>query len=319
MGMLKKLGVLVATISILTPLAGCGKKPKTEKVDYASQVNVSEEPTKGYIWEASKDGKVIHLVGTKHPAPKNVNFFNETLNKIVDEADVLGVELDITDAALFTEAQTLLNDQYTSKDGTLKERLNDEEFAKLEILLKDFNMSYGHAKNFSDAGIQAIILSHIIQKTDFTGTGLDQALIEKFNTPDKKVVSLETPQIQANAVSTIQSLTPLSDTLLEYDSETYLDSQVKTIIDGFNAYVTGDKIYPEETIKEGRSEFEKKGVLAAYDELNKTRNTGMVAKINEYIEEDEKYVIAVGYMHFFGEDSILKLLETEGYTIKDIA
>ncbi|MGL4655883.1 MAG: TraB/GumN family protein [Sarcina sp.] len=318
MNILKKLTVLVTTVSIILPLAGCGNKTETPEVDYASQLNVSDEPTKGYIWEATKDEKTIHLIGTKHPAPQNVNFFNDKLNKIIANADVLGVELDITDSALLQKAQTLLNEQYISKDGSVKERLNDEEFAKFEEITKDLGINYGQIKDFSDTGITAMISSVTMQKLGYTGTSIDQQLIEKFKKDNKKVVSLETPEIQANALRTAQSINNLGEFLLEYESTTYLKNQSEIGKAGFDAYVTSDKTYPEKYINDERVKLKEKGTLEIFDEMNRNRNTGMVKKINEYIEEDEKYVVATGYMHFFGEDSILKLLEADGYIIKDL-
>lgn len=316
MSILKKLTSLIATISIILPLAGCGNK--TPEVDYASQLNVSEEPTKGYIWEATKAGKTIHLIGTKHPAPPNVNFFNDKLNEVISNADVLGVELDITDSALLKEAQTLLNEQYISKDGSAKERLSAEEFAKLEEITKDLDISYGQIKNFSDTGISAMISAITMQKLGYTGTSFDEQLIEKFKKEGKNVVSLETPKIQVDAVHTAQAIHCLDKFLLDYDSSTYLQNQSEIGKAGFDAYVNHDMVYPERYMNDERAKFKEKGTLEIFDEMNKKRNVGMVEKINEYINEDKKYVIATGYMHFFGEDSILKLLEADGYAITDL-
>lgn len=44
----------------------------------------------------------------------------------------------------------------------------------------------------------------------------------------------------------------------------------------------------------------------------------MTEKIDVMVQEDKEYMVAVGYLHYFGEDSILKLLEAKGYTIKEV-
>ena len=47
----------------------------------------------------------------------------------------------------------------------------------------------------------------------------------------------------------------------------------------------------------------------------KDRNDEMVKKIEGYFKEDETYTIAVGALHFFGDDGIVKLMENKGYTV----
>ncbi|EPZ56605.1 traB family protein [[Clostridium] sordellii ATCC 9714] len=41
----------------------------------------------------------------------------------------------------------------------------------------------------------------------------------------------------------------------------------------------------------------------------------MVEKIDNLIKENENYAVAVGTMHFFGNDSIVKLLQEKGYKV----
>ncbi|MGL5574672.1 MAG: TraB/GumN family protein [Sarcina sp.] len=318
MNMFKKLGILFIVISLTISFYGCKSRESSSETSYNSEVNTSKEATKGYIWKAQKGEKVIHLIGTKHPSPQNINFFNDKLNEIIDNADVLGVELDITDSTLLKETQTLLNDQYISKEGTVKERLSNEEFAKLEEITKDLDISYGQIKNFSNIGISAMISSATIQKTGYTGTSLDQQLITKFKKDNKDIKSLESPKIQADALRTTQSLNDLGGFLLEYDSNTYLKNQSKIAKEGFDAYIISDKDYPEKYFKDERAKLKEKGTLEIFDEMNKRRNVEIVKKINDYIEENKNYVIAIGYMHFFGEDSIIKLLEENGYEITDL-
>ena len=53
----------------------------------------------------------------------------------------------------------------------------------------------------------------------------------------------------------------------------------------------------------------------SYKPMIKDRNDEMVKKIEGYFKEDETYTIAVGALHFFGDDGIVKLMENKGYTV----
>ncbi|MGL5577317.1 MAG: TraB/GumN family protein [Sarcina sp.] len=315
MGIFKKIGVFAAIVGIMIPLIGCGGTNKNkESFDYTSKTNVTEEATKGYIWEATKNNKSIYLVGTMHPAPVNVNYLNDTLDKIINESDVLGVELDITDKSILNEVNTLLLPAYMSKDASVKKRLSSENFSKLQTILDDFDISYASIKDYSDVGINAVLSQTTFNKIGFTGLTADSFLINKFKELNKEVTSLETPQLQADILAKTQAMSSLDEILPEFDTKAYLDENSKYCNELFDAYTTGNESIPTDVVKKQASELPKD----IYDGLHKNRNIGMVEKINSYMKEDKQYVIAVGYMHFFGDDSILKLLENEEYTITNL-
>lgn len=55
-----------------------------------------------------------------------------------------------------------------------------------------------------------------------------------------------------------------------------------------------------------------------YNTMIIDRNNIMVDKIEEYINGDKKYFVTAGYLHFMGDDSIIKILKTNGYTVEKI-
>lgn len=48
------------------------------------------------------------------------------------------------------------------------------------------------------------------------------------------------------------------------------------------------------------------------------RDEQMAKKIDELAKQKQKYIVSVGALHFFGENSILKNLENMGYTVTQI-
>ena len=80
----------------------------------------------------------------------------------------------------------------------------------------------------------------------------------------------------------------------------------------FEGYKNGDFNVGEEAIKKQQEN------ASSYKKLIVDRNIKMVDKIENLSKSNKKYMVAVGYLHYFGEDSVIKLLEKKGYTVKSV-
>ncbi|MGL5635166.1 MAG: TraB/GumN family protein [Sarcina sp.] len=313
MGILKKIGVLAISVLMMLPLVGC-KETKDELQDsIISSINVSEDATKGYIWEATKDGKSINLVGTMHPSPKGINYFNETLNEVIENADILAVELDITDQQVLNDFINLQKENFFLKEGTLKGELSKEAFDNLDKLLRKVGSSYSEVKNLNKEGLRQTLSTLLVNYVGYNGESLDEAIIKKFKETSKEVISLEDINIQFEALIAADNVIDIEKSLVEFNDES-IKKQSEYCNKLLEAFTNSDLEYPEIVVKE-----QKKEAKDVYDKIHTNRNKGMVEKINEYIKDDKSYVIAVGYLHYFGEDSIIKMLEKEGYEIKKLS
>ena len=98
----------------------------------------------------------------------------------------------------------------------------------------------------------------------------------------------------------------------EYDDE-YVNEELEIATNLFNNYVNSDIESAEKIEVLAR---EKDG--EAYNIVSTERNKGMADKIDELIKDGKKRVVAVGYRHYIGEDSVLDFLEEKGYTISKL-
>lgn len=305
--MKKMRGIALLTASILSIFIfiSCGKA--------AQKPEVSTKPTKGYIWEAKKGEDTVYLVGTMHPAPTNVNFFNEKINDIIEKTDSVALELDLTDSTILKEVENYQKDKYFLKNGELKDSLTEEEFKKLEVILKDYGVKYKDIKSTSVDGLLITLNNLPFTMAGFTGEVFDVQLSKKYKELNKKVISLETVKEQLDILTTNNDANILKEFINGYDKKTMIDDDIKLTKNLFKAYETSDKEFAEKEVDRYKEDPE------LYDKLIAKRNIKMVEKIDKMVEEKNKFMVAVGYLHFFGEDSIIKLLEEKGYKIKDIA
>lgn len=301
----KAISLIMATVLSAFTLTSCGNA--TQKV------SSSAKATKGYIWEAKKGEDTVYLVGTMHPAPPDINFFNDKVNDIIEKTDTLAVELDLTDSTILKEVENYQKENFFLKKGELKDSLSSQEFEKLESILKDYGVKYENIKSASTDGLLVTINGLPYNMAGFTGEAFDIQLSKKYKELNKKVISLEAVKDQLDIHNTNNDTNVFKEFINKYDKKTMIDDSIDITEKLFKGYEVGDKEVAEKYVDKQKENKE------LYDKLIVNRNVKMVEKIDKMVEEKNKFVVAVGYLHFFGEESIIKLLEEKGYEIKDIA
>ena len=304
MNFIKKIGLLGMAGLLIVPLVSCGK---TTEVIENKVVEVSSEATKGFIWEATKDDKTIYLAGTMHPAPPKVNFFNDNINEIIEKTDAVALEIDITSEELIPDVQEYALNNYYLKDGELKDLLTEEEGDKLDVILEKLGINYRDIKSVNEDGANDVLTSYIFQKLGFLGEVFDEQLAKKYKEKGKEVIELETVGFQNDLINKHTTVETLKETINDFDNM-FAETE-KSANDLLTGYINGDIEVGEIGVENSKKEE------ALYKDLIIDRNIGMVEKINGFMKEDKSYLVAVGYLHFFGEDSIIKLMEEQGYTI----
>ena len=80
----------------------------------------------------------------------------------------------------------------------------------------------------------------------------------------------------------------------------------------FTAFINGDENYMMDSINHSKKSPKE------YDLLIKSRNRNMVDEIEKNISNNKKLAVAVGALHYFGEDGIVSQLQDRGYTVEKI-
>ncbi|MGL4850112.1 MAG: TraB/GumN family protein [Clostridium sp.] len=297
--------IAMSTVFVLGAFIGCGAEKKEE-------VKEQKAIAKGYQWEATKDGKSIYLIGTMHPIDTKYDYFSEGVNEIIKKTDVLSVEINPTEKELMASAMDMLQPQGKS----IESELDIVKVQKLYMLCKDAGIDYDQVKMFKAFGVNQLISEAIYKKADLSMETFDDKLIEKYKADGKKVTQVETLEFQTELLNKIMGIEALIETLDTYVEGTFED-MVKEDVDYakglMEAYKNGEEKTMNEAIEMQKEDKE------VYKALIVDRNKGMVEKIEGYMKEKESYVVAVGALHYFGDDSIIKMLEDKGYEIKKIS
>lgn len=266
---------------------------------------------KGFQWEVTKNNKSMYLIGTMHPINKEYNYFNKNVKDIIRKTDVLAVEINPS-----KEEIDNINAKNVYTNGhSIEDELNENQIKNLKSICNEIGIDYKAIKNLKPHIIMNKLESVLYYKANLVMETFDDMLKDTIVSKGKRVVQLENMEFQMDLLSKINGLESLKLNLNNYKKGKFLEGGEETIkyskelMDG---YAKGDKAIMEKAI-----ELQKKNPLS-YRVMITNRNKVMTKKIDELFADNEIYTVAVGTLHFFGDESIIKMLENKGYTVNSI-
>jgi hypothetical protein len=262
------------------------------------------KPGNSLLWKISGNGlqSESHLYGTIHIQDKRVFEYGETVEKILHNASLIAVEVELDKVDYRTVMEATL-----MKDSILEQLLTPDEFELLEEKYKQFTgVSLRTAQRVKPFFLSANIIQSIVKKD--SPVPLDLYFIQTGRKKDKQVVGLEslTEQIamidklsySQQAKMLLQSLTDTIDITKMFDSmiEAYLNMDGEKLME-----LTTDPSIPEEFMKE----------------ILNGRNHIMAERLIPLLPQGNIFC-AVGAAHLFGDEGIIELLRTAGYVVEPV-
>lgn len=151
------------------------------------------------------------------------------------------------------------------------------------------------------------------------GLGLDIHFLNKAHEQGIEILELEIPTSQMEMLASLPEniqMDYLSYTLGEY---TKIDSTFHEVLD---AWQNGDteRTNTLSRVKMRELEDEMPGMEEYYNRMFCEREKQIAEKIEGYMDDEEGriYFIIVGAFHLVGDDGLLKMLEDNGYKIKQL-
>ncbi|WP_024614104.1 TraB/GumN family protein [Clostridium sp. Ade.TY] len=281
---------------------------------YFTKINLEtnlKPEAKGFQWEVTKDNKTMYLVGTMHPINKEYNYFNKNVNDIIRKTDVLAVEISPS-----KEEISRVNSRSVYQNGkSIEDELDKIQIKNLKSMCSEIGVDYNNIKNLKPHIIMNNLEAVLYNKANLVMETFDDMLKNTIINNKKRVIELETMEFQMDLLSKINGLESLKLILNNYKKGKFLEDGEETIkyskelMDG---YAKGD-----ESVMEKAIELQKKNPLS-YRVMITNRNKVMTKKIDELFVDNETYTVAVGALHFFGDESIIKILENKGYKVNPI-
>ena len=308
--------LLAGAILSVPLLTGCNNgKKETSSVSQTSAVtsadssaeksDVSDEKSTitPAMWKAEDNsGHYCYLFGTVHAADDSANIMPDYFEKAYLDSDAIGVEADVT---------------------TIKDHISEETYNGInEVMKNNANSYFEHMYDmFTPVAWTSIFEGEILTKCGLdTNKGIDVNAIKRAKSDSKEVIELESIEYQA------QMFERISDKageliLVPYTTQEGFDQQVAEMKQLYDDWKYGRPI--ENNINESQlaelDEEIRKAIEYYNDEMLVKRNAAMADKISEYLNDGKKVLVMVGAAHFYGDDGIVKLMESKGFKVTSLS
>ncbi len=285
------------------------KKPVEPPVTSAPNGRTAQTVQNGMLYKISGKGlkKPSYIFGTIHIiCPKDM-FSMEKLAGFIDQTGQLVMELDMDDPV---EMRLLRRGIVIPGGKALTEFLTPEEYAKVDELFKNtFGLSVEIVKTIKPVMLEAIIIASPKVLGCAPPASYETSFVQAAAEKKKPIIGLETTAFQ----SALLDKTPI-DKQAKALYKIALDPQ-KTF-DDFKNLMTA---YKAQDITKLQAEVEKQTAenTEFADELLNKRNKAWIPKIEKAIKAKPSF-IAVGGGHLGGDNGVIQLLKTRGYTVQAV-
>ncbi|WP_100656776.1 TraB/GumN family protein [Alteromonas flava] len=261
------------------------------------------------VWKVTHAGNTVYIGGTVHilsqedyPLPKEYKAAYQKAQKLVFETDMAAIE------SLEFQQKTLL--EMTYQDGrTFKDTLSEPVSSAVEKHLSARGVPVENLLPFKPS-----LLSITLSMLEFQVIGLNSQGVDKYFSTlamgDNKAIGwLESPDQQLEFLAGLgrgQEDQLIAYTLAEIET---LKASVDELRQQWRA---GDmQGLAASNIDEMVAKFP-----AIYNDLLLARNTQWIPQIKAMLEDQTTEFVLVGVLHLAGPDSVLKMLEADGYSIE---
>lgn len=274
----------------------------------------------GNHWRATKGERTLHLVGTLHLFDPRMTAVADRLAPLIADADKLFVEA--TDAEMKTLQKAIAEtpDLIFTTGPTLPEQLTPGEWAKLSDALRDRGIPPFLASKFRPWYLSVLLaLPPCAMAGMGAGSnGLDRLVMDAAAAQGKPMESLEAydtifrafnriaPDDQLNMIRTALPTADRAEDMLSTMIESYFREDHRQIWEF-------SRLAGLAAAGDDRAKAEADFALMEEVLINE-RNRAWVEKL--LADDTRTAIVAVGAGHFAGDQGLLKLLESAGFTVE---
>jgi uncharacterized protein YbaP (TraB family) len=274
----------------------------------------SEDTSLSFLWEVSSDTNTVYILGSVHVAKADIYPLAEAIENAYALSDYLVVEYD-TNAVSELEMTALLLEKGMYPTGeSLRDNITEDLYSRLCDRLRESDstgllLSSVHL-------FKPWVVANLIADLDYMALGyeveygIETYFLDKAEADSKDILELESAEFQLDIFAS------LSDELQIMMLEDAVNHQVteESMEMMFEAWSTGDAEMMEQLLFISMAlnpEYQ-----PVYDMLYYERNFLMLNKIEQYLQDDKTYFVVVGAAHLVGENGLINLLDSKGYTVE---
>ncbi len=279
----------------------------------SSGISQSSAPQKSFLWEVPSDTGTVYILGSIHAASPELYPLADSIENAFDQSPNLAVEFDVNSMSDSQMLDILMNKARYPSGENLYSNIPNDLYEKADEVLEDLGADIMLFNAFEPWVVAMEIEAIQLLNYGYTSeNGIDMYFLNQARTEGKNIYELESADFQIDLVD------GLSEDLQIFMLESIVEDPAtkKDYEQLFESWKAGDTAKMEQIVFEEDEDDPRTDLLN--EKLLDERNFGMAEKIEGFLEDDENYFVVVGAAHLVGENGIINLLESRGYTVSQL-
>lgn len=259
--------------------------------------------SKSLLWEVTGNGisKPSYIMGTFHILCNKDFEIKPKVIKALENSDNLVMEINYIDPNETAAMQKMM-----MADKKISDQLSSAEAKELDKILSDYGTSLQKVDNYSPQALYSLIATKAITCPATEVKMYEIELLKKAIQNKKTIKGLEKVDDQANAIGKAYSL---KDAISQLKTGNDYAKFAQEILEAFK---NEDLQTLDLLLRDKRFMSKDQEKLMLTD-----RNKNWIEKMPEMMKNQSSF-FAVGSAHLLGENGILDLLRSKGYTVKPV-
>jgi uncharacterized protein YbaP (TraB family) len=272
------------------------------------------EPPKPLLWKVSDGDNAVYLLGSFHMLTAQDYPLAAGAYAALEDAEQVLLEIAPEELNSPALAQQMAQAARRSDGLSLQQALPADTWAQLAEQATKLNLPLENLQGFEPWFVGLLLGVSELQAAGLKAEyGLDRHIAERAAQAGKPVSGLETGAQQIalfDEMSPELQLQVLQDTL---EDATDLRSEIQAMHALWRAG-NGEALFAK-TGAELKAEYPE-----LYNRINRDRNRSWIEPISGLLDDSgsDDALVVVGAMHLLGEDSVVRMLKDEGYTVEQL-
>ncbi|MEO1472529.1 MAG: TraB/GumN family protein [Pseudomonadota bacterium] len=266
------------------------------------------------LWSISDEDTVVHLFGTVHTLPSDLDWRTDSIDAAFDAADTFCVETDIV-GRFGDVLRVTLREGLFAGDERLSHHLTRDQQARLAAFAAELDVLYHGLDVQKPWNVMMTLSQALAKRSGFDSeAGVEMRLLPEATASGKAICEMESPSEHVTSISRL----PLDVQIaaLIHDAEAHDEvgvavnaavEELRTLVDNWAA---GDVAALDGG---GPDSF---GHPDFYDALLTNRNQNWLPRIEALLDDPGVKFVAVGAAHLSGPDSVIEMLKERGHQVE---
>lgn len=276
----------------------------------AQQSPATEETSRGCLWEVSSEKGTLFLLGTVHLLKPGTHAVSPAAEAAFQQADTILLELDL-DEGNSPESRQVFARKAMLQGETLQDKVSSETFALAKQKTEALGLPFDRLRSLKPWSFSLTLALFKLQTLGFDPRhGVDRYYFDKGKQAGKEIRALETVEYQ------LDRFDGMSDRLQEeflLQTLEDLDEMEEEIEELVQAWSRGEAKVLAELMQESFKDYP-----GLYRRLIVERNKNWLLEIDPILDRPGTTLLVVGALHLVGPESVVALLEKQGYTVKQL-